>query len=98
MSHEPIPGTDQTSDRSPAPVFERLSYLLNRAIRLDEKTQYRLLELGNCSNAFKVRGTEAAILVPVNAGVVFLSRGLRSNPDVQIEGGIGDFCPGKIEP
>jgi len=91
MSHEPIPGTDQTSDRSPALVFERLSYLLNRAIRLDEKTQYRLLELGNCSIAFKLRGTEAAILVTVNAGVVFLSRGHRSKPDVQIEGGIGDF-------
>ncbi len=91
MSREPIPGADQTSDRSPSPVFERLSYLLNRAIRLDEKTHHRIIELGNCSIAFKLRGTEAAILVTVNAGVVSLSRSRGGRPDVQIEGGVGDF-------
>jgi ubiquinone biosynthesis protein UbiJ len=65
--------------------------LLNRAIKFDEKTRHRLIELGACSIAFKLRGTDAIVVVTVGNGDLSLSSDCESKPDVQIEGGFSDF-------
>jgi ubiquinone biosynthesis protein UbiJ len=83
----PAPHSEQTKYT----LFERLSEMLNRAIKLDEKTQYRLGKLGSCSIAFKLRHTEALVLVTIREGVLSLSGDLGTKPDVQIEGGLSDF-------
>ncbi len=73
------------------PLLERLGVLLNRAIELDERTRHRITELGNCSIAFKLRGSDARILVTILNGNLSLSSDHETKPDVQIEGGLTDF-------
>lgn len=82
---------NRLSADSNQPLLERLSVLLNRAIEFDEKTRHRMSELGNCSIAFKLRGTDARILVTILNGDLSLSSDLDTKPDVQIEGGLTDF-------
>ena len=71
--------------------LERLSLLVNRAIRRDEKSHYRLTSLGACSIAFKLRGTELMLIASLNCGTVTLLPSLEGKPEVQLEGGIADF-------
>ena len=72
-------------------LLARLSSLLNRAIEFDEKTRYRIAELGDCSIAFQLRGANARILVTISNGELSLSSNLETKPDVRIEGGLTDF-------
>lgn len=78
-------------DGSLDPLLDRVAYVLNRALEFDEKTRYRLTLLGTCSVAFKLRGAQAALIVNVRDGQLSLSTDSGVRPDVQLEGGIGDF-------
>tara|TARA_Y100000588_G_C14047008_1_gene835401 strand:+ start:397 stop:963 length:567 start_codon:yes stop_codon:yes gene_type:complete len=60
-------------------------------IELDDRTRYRLAELGNCSIAFKLRNTEARLLVTILKDDLHLSIDMTTKPDVQLEAGLVDF-------
>jgi ubiquinone biosynthesis protein UbiJ len=72
-------------------AIERINVLLNRTIQDDEKTHHLLHELGRCSIAFKLRGTDSAVTASIQNGSVMMSRGIEGSPDVLIEGSISDF-------
>ena len=70
---------------------DQLEELINRLLAKDEKTIYRLRELGNCSIGFALRGTSLSVVVSVRDGHVGVVRDVNFAPDVQIEGSISDF-------
>lgn len=84
-------GSDRRPKRAGDPLLERLNDMLNHAIKFDEKTQYRLNELGTCSIAFKLRNTDTSVFVTIRDGDLSLSGDIGTKPDVQIEGGLTDF-------
>jgi len=72
-------------------LLGRLTRVLKRMIELDDRTRYRLAELGNCSIAFKLRNTEARLLVTILKDDLHLSIDMTTKPDVQLEAGLVDF-------
>tara|TARA_B100001123_G_scaffold248132_2_gene277138 strand:+ start:405 stop:1061 length:657 start_codon:yes stop_codon:yes gene_type:complete len=72
-------------------LLDRLTRILNRTIELDDRTRYRIAELGNCSIAFKLRNTDARVLVTIFDDNLWLSSDTVAKPDVQIEAGLADF-------
>lgn len=82
------PGAD---DRSSNPLLSRITLMLNRSLRSDEKTRYRLAELGDCTVAFKLRGADTAVIVDIRDTELSLSTNRAGEPDVRIEGGFADF-------
>jgi ubiquinone biosynthesis accessory factor UbiJ len=72
-------------------AIEQLNVLLNRTIQGDEKTHYLLQELGRCSIAFKLRGSDSAVTAGIDNGTVTMFRGIEGSPDVLIEGSVSDF-------
>lgn len=72
------------------PLLAGLTAAINRLIRTDEKTAYRVAELGDCSIAFRLKRSGYTVLARVAAGGVSLS----SEParaDVTITGTPADF-------
>ena len=72
-------------------AIEQLNVLLNRTIQGDEKTHYLLQELGRCSIAFKLRGSDGAMTAGIDNGMVTMFRGIEGSPDVLIGGSVSDF-------
>jgi ubiquinone biosynthesis accessory factor UbiJ len=83
--------TPVVADSASNPLLRKIVHVLNRALALDEKSRHRLALLGSCSVAFKLRGADAALIVDIRDGQLALATGSAGKPDVQIEGGIGDF-------
>ena len=72
------------------PLLAGLGAAINRVIRADEKTAYRVAELGECSIAFRLKRTGTTVMARVAHGAVSLS----SDPeraDVTITGSPADF-------
>jgi len=84
--------TIQTERDGPAsPLLGRIANLLNGALEFDEKTRHRLVVLGSCSIAFRLRGADHAVIVNVRDGELALTQDIGVKSDVQIEGGFADF-------
>ena len=72
------------------PLLAGLTAAINRMIRTDEKTAYRVAQLGECSIAFRLKRTGYTVMARVAHGAVSLS----SDParaDVTITGSPADF-------
>ncbi len=80
------------ADRATNPLLRRIAEVLNRAAEFDEQTRSRLVLLGTCSVAVRLRGAESAVFVFVDDGQISLGIECDEKPDVHIEGGICDFA------
>jgi len=65
--------------------------LINRLVQSDEKSAYRLAEMGQCSIAFCLRRSDYTIVANINDGAVSLSHDC-VDADVTIRGGPADFA------
>jgi ubiquinone biosynthesis protein UbiJ len=72
-------------------LADRLNALFNQVLSKDEKTKYRLRELGDCSIGFALRGSSLRVVVEVLDGDIRAIRDQDLSPDVQIEGSLSDF-------
>lgn len=74
----------------PNPLLTGLTAAINRAIRADEKTAYRVAELGECSIAFRLKRSGTTLMARVAHGAVSMS-GDTGRADVTITGSPADF-------
>lgn len=74
----------------PNPLLTGLTAAINRVIRADEKTAYRVAELGECSIAFRLKRSGTTLMARVAHGAVSMS-GDTGRADVTITGSPADF-------
>ena len=72
------------------PLLASLTTAINRVIRTDDKTAYRIAELGECSIAFRLKRSGYTVMARVAHGEVTLA-GEPARADVTITGSPADF-------
>lgn len=73
------------------PLLARVSRVVNQAIAGDEKTAFRLRELGDCAIRFQLRRADTSILIHVSDGKIALSNNREAQANVVLTGDISNF-------
>jgi ubiquinone biosynthesis protein UbiJ len=90
MAYDSEPQRGRQSAARRNPLLAGLTAAINRVILADEKTAYRVAELGECSIAFRLKRSGYTVLARVTHGAVSLSSDT-DRADVTITGAPADF-------
>ncbi len=90
MAYDSEGGRGAAADTRRNPLLAGLTAALNRLIRSDEKTAYRIAQLGDCSIAFRLKRSGYTVLARVTQGSVSLATDA-AYADVTITGTPADF-------